>query len=461
MSVPRGNYLDIQFVAQALDHIQQGVHVVDLNGRTILYNQKIREMESMEETDILDKRLVDVFQFHPDERSTLLQVLATKKPVLNVKQSYFNMRGHEITTLNDTYPITVEKNVVGAIEITRDVSSMEQYIGHLGSAPSNLSTFDHWTDTSPLIKEMIFEGKKASQTCSMILLTGEAGSGKERLAQSIHMERQLGTHAFRSIDCRSLPTERLQELLFSKEKETHTEGPSTWFINHLECLDLNLQKKLTQHLVEWRKESRMTERPNHYPILTLSEDPIDAIQSGKLDKDLYYTMSEVTIFVPSLRDRKEDIRALCTYFINHFNTRFQTLIEEVSDEVIQLFYEYDWPGNVRELEHVIEASMFAMDQDTMLLFTHLPHYFRLKFEDPMSSKPTLDSSAFMVREGKAIQALDAFLQEAESYYIQKALQYHDYNITKTADALGMSRQNLQYRLKKNNLIRQKKSGSPK
>ncbi|TDL30357.1 AAA family ATPase [Jeotgalibacillus sp. S-D1] len=461
MSTPKGNFLDIHFVSQALDHIKQGIHVVDVNGRTILYNETMRIMESMEDIDILDKRLLDVFKFHPDENSTLLHALAAKEPILNVKQTYFNALGQEITTLNNTYPLWQNGEVTGAIEIARDVSTMEKMMTQTNTGTSQLSSFDHWTGTSPLIIEMIFEGKKASLTNSMILLTGEGGSGKERLGRSIHLERGLRPDAFYSIDCRSLSAERLDELLTRYVSGFNEESLFTLFIDHLESLDYELQKKLTKQLIKWKADSRTATGPAYYPILTLSEDPIDAIQSGNLDKDLYYTMSEVTIFVPSLRDRKEDIGELADFFINHFNTRFQTGIKGITSGVIELFSSYDWPGNVRELEHVMEASMFAMShQDTLLSYSHLPHYFRLKFDDP-SSTPLLDSSAFMLHEGKAIQTLDAFLQEAESYYIQKSLQYHNFNITKTADALGMSRQNLQYRLKKNNLIRQKKSGSPK
>ncbi|PPA69978.1 sigma 54-interacting transcriptional regulator [Jeotgalibacillus proteolyticus] len=455
MAMPKGNFLDIHFVSQALDYIQQGIHVVDTHGRTVLYNQKMRVMESMEDIDILDKRLLEVFKFFPDENSTLLQALTLKEPILNIKQTYFNVHGQEITTLNNTYPIWSKGEVVGAIEIAQDVSSREQLRINSASGTAELSSFDHWTGSSPLIEDMIFAGKQASNTKSMILLTGEAGSGKERLAQCIHVERGLGVHTFYSIDCRALTDDRFNELLNEYNDKKGRRELSTLFIDHIESLDLSLQKQLTDLLADWKATLRITNSPLYYPILTLSEDPVDAIQSGKLDKDLYYTMSEITIFVPSLRNRKKDIPELVTYFIDDFNSRFQTNIQGVTEEIIKLFSSYDWPGNVRELEHVMEASMFAMGQETLLSFTHLPHYFRLKFDDPMASKPALDSSAFMIREGKALQTLDAFLREAESYYIQKSLQYHDYNVTKTADALGMSRQNLQYRLKKNNVIRKK------
>ncbi|MDG5471822.1 sigma 54-interacting transcriptional regulator [Jeotgalibacillus sp. ET6] len=455
MPGPKGNVIDLRLVSQALDHIRQGIHMVDTDGRTILYNKQMRIMESMEDFDVLDKRLLDIFKFYPDENSTLLQVLSTRKPVLNVKQTYFNVHGREITTLNNTYPIWNNGELAGAIEIARDISSNEQMRIKSGSAGSDLSSFDHWTGSSLLIDEMIFEGKKASRSDSMVLLIGETGSGKERLAQSIHVERGLSSHAFHSIDCRNITSERLKDILKEYESKAFERDRSTLFIDHIESLELPLQKQLTSLLTNWKLNTRSINKPLFYPILTLSTDPIDAIQSGHLDKDLYYIMSEVTIFVPSLRQRKEDLRELSGYFVDDFNLRFQMNITGVSEEVIQLFSAYDWPGNVRELEHVMEASLFAMGQDCLLGFSHLPHYFRLKFDDPVNPDSSLDTSAFMIREGKPMQTLDAFLREAESYYIQKSLHYHDYNVTKTAHALGMSRQNLQYRLKKNNLIRQK------
>ncbi|WP_227397116.1 helix-turn-helix domain-containing protein [Jeotgalibacillus aurantiacus] len=450
MKSHRGTVISTDFVSAMMDQIDRGIHVVDPNGRTIFYNQKMREMEAMNDIDLLDKRLQDIFQFHPDERSTLLQALASKKPILNVRQSYFNVNGHEIMTLNDTFPIIVNGDIAGAIEVARELRPVDQT---KDTKPPTLSSFDHWTGSSPLVAQMIFEGKKAAHSNDFLLLCGEAGSGKELLAQSIHLERGYQHDAFHAIDFRTASAESIDR--FFSEMNEPSNDPVTYFMGHVEYLELKWQELLNQHLVA-EKQKRGRDSLKQYYILTLSQDPIDAVQDGLLKKDLYYTVSERTIFVPSLRERIEDIKELTDYFIEDFNARFQTSVRDVSEEVLHLFSSYDWPGNVRELEHVMEASMFALGNDQRIEFTHLPHYFRLKFDDPASPAPVLDSSAFMVKEGKASQTLDAFLQEAESYYIQKSLQYHDHNITKTADALGMSRQNLQYRMKKNGLLRLKK-----
>ncbi|TFE03759.1 helix-turn-helix domain-containing protein [Jeotgalibacillus salarius] len=428
------------FISSMIDVIDRGIHVVDANGRTIFYNKKMREMEGMDNIDLLDKRLLDVFQFHPDEQSTLLQALALKEPILNVQQSYFNLKGHEISAINDTFPIVVEDVVLGAIEVSREITAVDQEI----SSHKKLSSFDHWAGKSPLINQMITEGKRAAASEDYLLLCGEAGTGKELLAQSIHLERGLHESSFIGLDFRNSSDERSKKFI----GELQGSNRKTYFMGHAEYLSIELQRNLAKKLLKEKNKSR---EERDYFILTLSEDPIDAIQSGKLLKELYYVISERTVFVPSLRDRKEDIKELAKYFIDQFNIRFQTSVSGASEEVLQLFNEYDWPGNVRELEHMMEASMLALGSEDVIAYSHLPHYFRLKFDDPSSNMPALDGTAFMVKEGKASQTLDSFLQEAESYYIQKSLQYHDYNITKTADALGMSRQNLQYRMKKHGL----------
>lgn len=109
-----------------LDLIDVGVHVIDENGRTILYNKKMIEIEGTDIEDVLDKNILDVFRFYQGEDSTLLKVLHTKEPILNVQQMYFNNKGQEIKTVNNTYPIFDQNKVVGAVEIVRDVTKLER-----------------------------------------------------------------------------------------------------------------------------------------------------------------------------------------------------------------------------------------------------------------------------------------------------------------------------------------------
>src|SRR5690606_882414 len=107
----------IEAAKQLVNEVDVGIHVVDSEGTTIIYNQKMAQMEGMNQNDVLYKRLVDVFTFHKNEDSTLLQVLKTGDPLKNEKQTYFNNRGQEITTINNTIPIMDGRKRIGAMEI--------------------------------------------------------------------------------------------------------------------------------------------------------------------------------------------------------------------------------------------------------------------------------------------------------------------------------------------------------
>lgn len=111
-----------------LDEIDVGLHAVDEHGNTIVYNNKMMQIEDMEKQDVLNKNLMDVFMFSKQQDSTLVQALQEGKTIKNVKQSYFNNKGQEITTINHTYPIVQDGNIKGAVEIAKDVTKLERLI---------------------------------------------------------------------------------------------------------------------------------------------------------------------------------------------------------------------------------------------------------------------------------------------------------------------------------------------
>ena len=128
------------------------------------------------------------------------------------------------------------------------------------------------------------------------------------------------------------------------------------------------------------------------------------------------------------------------------NERYGSTLKDITPEVEHFFLEYEWPGNTRELEFLLdEISSLAMTE-TAITYDLLPLHFRMKSAD-ITDEP-MQAADFIVQPGKELLPLDQFLREAEAYYLQKAMKLHDNNVTKTANALGMSRQNLQYRLRK-------------
>ena len=173
---------------------------------------------------------------------------------------------------------------------------------------------------------------------------------------------------------------------------------------------------------------------------------MELIASGTLLKDLYYFFASFTIRIPPLRKRKEDILPFISAYLERRSERYGSALKDITPEVEHLFLGYEWPGNMRELEFLLdEISSLAMTE-TAITYDLLPLHFRMKSAD-ITDEPT-QAADFIVQPGKELLPLDQFLREAEAYYLQKAMKLNDKNVTKTANALGMSRQNLQYRLRK-------------
>ncbi|MEK4028369.1 MULTISPECIES: sigma 54-interacting transcriptional regulator [Bacillaceae] len=451
---------------EILEKIDLGIHVIDPNERTVIYNKKMREIEGMDIEDVLDKNLMDVFNFGAAEESTLLQVLKSGESIQNVKQTYFNNRGQEITTINHTFPIEENGTVIGAVEIAKDVTKLEKMIQENMNKKEDIRyTFDQILGQSPLLKEAIETGKRAARTASSVLIVGEIGTGKELFAHSIHNGSPRADQTFLSQNCAALPDTLMETLLFGVEEQAGAEKRpglleqahgGTILLDEIDCLSPALQTKLLKVIQEKkiRREGGKEDIPIDVRILaTISEDPIDAIAAGSLRKDLYYRLSVVSVFIPPLRERKEDIDLLASAFIDKYNHLFGMNVASIDEEVRNYFLEYDWPGNIRELEHVIEGAMNLMDHEDAISFEHLPIQFRNKSGSHGLSSDLEKVESFLYQPDKAILPLDDYIQEAETYYITKALQHHDFNVTKTAKALGMSRQNLQYRIRKYNIVK--------
>ena len=115
------------FYKFAGDHVAVGIHAIDSKGKTILYNRKMREIEGFDFQELTDRSLLEMFRFDQTQ-STLLQVLTSGTPILNVKQTYWNRKGQEITTINDSYPVFEHDVLIGAVELARDVTTLERVI---------------------------------------------------------------------------------------------------------------------------------------------------------------------------------------------------------------------------------------------------------------------------------------------------------------------------------------------
>ncbi|MED3479290.1 sigma 54-interacting transcriptional regulator [Bacillus thuringiensis] len=441
-----------------LNELDIGIHIINEESKTIIYNRKMMEIESMERSDVLYKSPLEIFAFEENKNSTLIEALKLGKTNKNIKQTYFNNKGQEITTINDTFPIIENGKIKGAIEISKEISNLKQTI-RMGPSrkQSTKFTFDQIIGDSEAIQSIITEGKRVIRTSSSILLVGETGTGKELFAQSIHNESQRSTKPFISQNCAAIPDTLMESLLFGTNRGAFTgaidkaglfeeANGGTLLLDEINSLSPALQAKLLRAIQEKtiRRIGGTHEKEIDVRIIaTINEDPFEAIAHNRLREDLYYRLSVVTLCLPPLRERKEDILALVQHFIEKYNTQFGLNVTDVDVNVREFFYAYDWPGNVRELEHIIEGSMNLIEDETIITAFHMPTRFRERIKTEFNMQHALTN-----HNTDAPKTLKHTIEKMEKNYINQILKENHGNISQAAKFLGLSRQNLQYRIKK-------------
>lgn len=441
-----------------LNELDIGIHIINEESKTIIYNRKMMEIESMERSDVLYKSPLEVFAFEENKNSTLIEALKLGKTNKNIKQTYFNNKGQEITTINNTFPIIENGKIKGAIEISTEINHSKQTMKtSLSRKQNNKFTFDHIIGDSSAIQSVITEAKRVIRTSSSILLVGETGTGKELFAQSIHNESQRATKPFISQNCAAIPDTLMESLLFGTNRGAFTgaidkaglfeeANGGTLLLDEINSLGPALQAKLLRAIQEKtiRRIGGTQEKEIDVRIIaTINEDPLEAITHNRLRQDLYYRLSVVTLCLPPLRERKEDIPALVQHFIEKYNIQFGLSVTDLDVHVREFLYAYDWPGNVRELEHIIEGSMNLVEEENIITAFHLPTRFRERIKKEFNMQPFLTNN-----DADAPKTLKHTIEAMEKNYINQILKEYHGNISQAAKFLGLSRQNLQYRIKK-------------
>ncbi|WP_394121601.1 sigma 54-interacting transcriptional regulator [Planococcus donghaensis] len=419
------------FYKFAGEHVAIGIHAVDTKGKTILYNKKMREIEGFDFDELADRSLLEMFRFDQSE-STLLQVLQSGKPVFNVKQTYWNRKGQEITTINDTYPVFNGKKLIGAIELSRDVTTLEKVIYQPLKKYEEPITFSTITAVSKSMKKVIATAEKAATAKLPVLLVGESGTGKELIAEAMHSAQSSDRQMY-TLYCHGTDGMIIDQL--GEEIKQIDDG--TIYCERIDLLPLPLQKQLLE-MAEERSKG------NTYFIASVGDDPVELIASNQLLKDLYYFFSSMTIKVEPLRSRKEDILPFVNDYFSRHRMMVGSIVQGLDQEVTDLLHTYDWPGNLKELELLLDETASMLTTQEIVTVDMLPHHFKLKTDLKSDHQP----EDFIVQSNTDLLPLDEYLFEAEMYYLQKAMDLHGGNVTKAAAALGMSRQNLQYRLRK-------------
>ncbi len=450
-----------------IENINAGIHVVDSEGKTIFYNKFMSELEGLDINEVMGKNLLDIFPSLTEETSTLLTVIKTKKPIYLTNQAYLNAYGKQINTINSAIPFKISPDKYGAVEIAKDITKEKELLKKLEILQQELArndsdkedvkgyTFKHLIGEDDEFLNTISYAKNASNSSSTVLIYGETGTGKELFAQSIHNESNRRGKPFIAQNCAALPESLLESILFGTTKGSFTGAINrpglfeqadggTILLDEINSMGLPLQAKLLRVLQEGyvRRIGGLNDIPCNVRIIaTTNEEPLKAIERNALRKDLYYRLNVINIRIPPLRERKQDIPLLAEHFIKKYNLILQKDVWDVSNEVQNAFMQYDWPGNVRELENHIESAMNMVKKDHILKTEH----FSIKIKDMLTKVKGKKESKYVLYENKP---LDEILSSIEEELIINAFNENAYNITRTAKKLGITRQNLQHKIKK-------------
>jgi DNA-binding NtrC family response regulator len=291
--------------------------------------------------------------------------------------------------------------------------------------------------------------KVAQSDASTVLLQGENGTGKDLIARAIHYSSGRADGPFLDLSCTAMPDTLVESELFGYEKGAFTDAKGTkrgllevadggtLFLDEIGDLPLVSQAKLLK-VLETRQFKRVggtvDHRVNIRIVAASNRDLESAVRDGRFREDLYYRLKVVPIVLPPLRERREDIPLLLRHYMERYNAEFRKSFRAVSDEAMRLLCTYPWPGNVRELRNVVERILILETGETILP-EHLP---------PEVTAPRAPQSPSRY----ALASGGISLEEVEKDFVRQALEAAAGNQTRAAHLLGISRDQLRYRMQK-------------
>ncbi len=297
----------------------------------------------------------------------------------------------------------------------------------------------YWGDSAAM-RQMLLLVEKVAHTDANVLISGENGTGKEVVAHRIHQLSKRSGESLVTVDIGSVSETLFESELFGHVKGSFTDAHSdragkieaadkgTLFLDEIGNLSYPLQAKLLNALQSRQIIRVGSNRPVAVDIRLIcatNRNLFSDVENGLFREDLFYRINTIQIDVPPLRNRKEDIPGLATFFLNRFGTKYNKQNAKLSKEALLKMMEYPWPGNVRELEHTIEKALI------------------------LSDGKTINSSDLLLRPHRKDKVPEnVTLEEMEIQLIERALRNHDNNLSAIAKELGISRPTLYSKIKK-------------
>lgn len=316
------------------------------------------------------------------------------------------------------------------------------------SAVSSISSLPGMVFSSRAMADVARNVERIKDSHSTILVTGESGTGKELIARAIHRLSRRSESEFIPFNCSAVPSELIESMLFGHRRGTFTGAMSdqaglirsaengTLFLDEIGDLPLALQPKLLRFLQEGEIHTLGERAPRkvNVRVIAATHKDLETLVSEKLFReDLYYRIATLTLKVPPLRERREDVSTLISHFVSHYARKNERPISGITADAIQILETYAWPGNIRELAAEIERLVLYAEDDGYI-------------------RPENISQRIHPRNGQIEvtgEKLDDLLESYERRVITETLKRHDCNVAKASEALGLgSRQTLYKKLKR-------------
>lgn len=334
--------------------------------------------------------------------------------------------------LDELHSLYVEIN-----KIEKELNLYKDEFKKLNMAKYDLDSIVSKSDIMRELKELT---ARAAKTNSNVLILGESGTGKELFAHAIHNNSKRKNFPFVKVNCGAIPFELLESELFGYEEGSFTGAKKggkigkfkaadggTIFLDEIGDLPMNMQVKLLRVLQDKEIErigSNYSEKIDVRVIAATNKDLEKMVSEGLFRLDLYYRLNVVSIKIPPLRERKEDIPILANYLIKKISEAENVRVDKILDETLEYLKKYDWPGNVRELENILERAINFLDRDVVIRPEHLP--------------PKITG----ITRYREIDSLKSILEEVEKQTIIDSLIIANGNKTEAAKILDISRTSL-------------------
>ncbi|HQK45529.1 MAG TPA: sigma 54-interacting transcriptional regulator [Syntrophorhabdaceae bacterium] len=363
--------------------------------------------------------------------------------VLSVDRIFDKM----VSVEEDLRVLQIIATLIGqAIKIHSAYETERQKKEELTKELKNRYSLPNIISVSDKMQEVIKTCLKVAKSRANVLLRGESGTGKELIAKALHYESDRSNMPFVALNCAALPETLLEAELFGYEKGAFTgavgakpgrfelANKGTIFLDEIGDINLSIQAKLLRVLQEHTFERLGGTKTIHVDVRVVAatnRNLEEMVKAGKFREDLYWRLNVVPIFIPALRDRREDIPPLIEHFLKRFNKEYEKNIT-INPDALRYLIEYAWPGNVRELENTIER-LVVLNESGIIKADELPAYIK----DKISIKNYTSEGSLIVEK-----------ERLEKERIIEALKKCNFNQSKAARLLGITQRQIGYKIQK-------------